>query len=170
MARRSPMNERYQKNTAPAGKTRKSAASAKPKRTSADAPAAPAKKTPAARERVVMNPPTEEFRRWRRIWWILLGGSVAFTLASLAVRSYLQQVTVANVLLFIGYAGIFAALYLDMTKLRRLRKEWTDAQKSGSAKPSKKQSEPADKKAAETKPAEKSAKGDAEGSSADDES
>ncbi|HSK46587.1 MAG TPA: hypothetical protein VLA05_01115 [Coriobacteriia bacterium] len=134
MARRSPQNERYQKNTAPAGKTRRSSASAKPKREAEQTgSSAPKKKPAAARQPLVINPPTEEFRRWRRIWWMLLLGSVVFTFASLAVRQWLGQPQIANILLFIGYAGIFAALYLDWTKLRRMRKEWMDLQKSGKA-------------------------------------
>ena len=48
MARRSPTNERYQKSTAPAGKTRRSAASAKPKR-SGESDSAPVKSTGSAK-------------------------------------------------------------------------------------------------------------------------
>lgn len=139
MARRSPMNERYQKNTAPSGKTRRSAASAKPKRDSAPgSSSSSAKKPEAKRQPLVINPPTEEFRRWRRIWWMLLGGSLVFTFGSLAVHQWLGRTgtpgTIGSVLLGLGYVGIFAALYLDWTKLRRLRREWMELQKSGKVK------------------------------------
>lgn len=140
MARRSPMNERYQKNTAPAGKTRRSAASAKPKRDQGKGSSSPSKKPAEKRPPLVMNPPTEEFRRWRRIWWILLGVSLVCTFGSLAVRQWLAptmgstMITVANALLIIGYAGIFSALYIDWTKLRGMRREWMELQKSGKVK------------------------------------
>lgn len=132
MARRSPMNARYQKNTGPAGKTRKSAAAAKPKRASSGT-AEKSKSTSTKRAPLAINPPTEEFRYWRRIWWILLIGSVIFTFGSLAVRQWLGQETVATVLLAIGYAGIFGALALDWIKLRRMRREWNEQQSSGKA-------------------------------------
>ena len=132
MARRSPLNPRYQKHTSPSGKTRKSAAAAKPKREGGAAPASP-KSGSAKRAPLVINPPTEEFRYWRRIWWILLIGSVIFTFASLATRQWLDQPALATGLLAFGYAGIFAALALDWTKLRKMRKEWMELQKSGQA-------------------------------------
>jgi hypothetical protein len=126
------MNARYQKNTSPSGKTRKSAAAAKPKRDSAATPAS-SKSSSTKREPIVINPPTEEFRYWRRVWWILLIGSVIFTFGSLAVRQWLGQETLATALLAIGYAGIFGALALDWIKLRRMRREWMELQKSGKA-------------------------------------
>ena len=142
MARRSPMNERYQKNTSPAGKTRRSAASAKPKRDLAVEPTKSSvdKKSggSSARQPLVMNPPTEEYRYWRRIWWILLASSLVVTLGSVAIQYWLSDsemwTTVGRVMLGLGYGGIFAALYIDWTKLRRMRREWTEQQKSGKAK------------------------------------
>ena len=71
-----------------------------------------------------MNPPTEEFRKWRRIWWALIIGASVLTLGSLALRKWLGQELTANIVLGLGYGGIFVALYVDMTKLRRLRNEW----------------------------------------------
>lgn len=124
------MNERYQKHTAPAGKTRKSAAAAKPKR---DAGAQSKKKSPAKRSRsaFIGNPPTEEFRRLRKLWWILLGGSLIFTMGSLAIREWLQSWAlyqqVAGAMLGIGYVMIGAALYIDLTKIRKMRKDWIEA-------------------------------------------
>jgi hypothetical protein len=145
MARRSPMNERYQKNTAPGGKTRRSAASAKPKRDLADESSKKAsvpKGRSTSKQPLVINPPTPEFAYWRRVWWILLVVSLVFTFSSIAVRkwlaipgadSYDNWVVVANILLGLGYGGIFAALYIDWTKLRSMRKEWTEQQRSGKA-------------------------------------
>ena len=134
MARRNPMNERYRKETAPAGKTRRSAASAKPKRAGADLSSKPKKQASTkakTRTPLVINPPTEEFRRWRKIWWSLLGGATLLTVASFFMRSLLKLDVAAKIILGLGYGGIFGAIYIDWTKLRRLRQEWMSAQKSG---------------------------------------
>jgi len=136
MARRSPANERYGKNTAPAGKTRKSAAAAKPKRanaaTGSSRPSKSTKKSvPAKRDPLVYNPDTPEYKKWRRIWWACLGVAVAFTTASFFVmppRGNQQQLGI--ILLGVGYGAIAVALFLDFTKLRKLRAEWL---KSGQA-------------------------------------
>lgn len=155
MARRSPMNARYQKNTGPSGKTRKSAAAAKPKRASSGAPEK-GKSSATKRTPLVINPPTEEFRYWRRVWWILLIGSVIFTFGSLAVRQWLGQPgmpnadtwsMIATFMLGVGYAGIFGALGLDWIKLRKMRKEWMELQKSG--KVPQPESKPAEKPSAD---------------------
>lgn len=129
MARRSPMNERYQKNTAPAGKTRKSAASAKPKRsggTGTSSKPVAKKERPSA---ILPNPDTAEFRYWRRIWWVTLIASAVFTFGSLGIRQWMGQQLVANVMLFVGYALIFGALAIDWLKIRKLRNEWVESQK-----------------------------------------
>lgn len=140
LARRNPLNERYQKDTAPAGKTRRSAASAKPKRSSASPAPKPSpssargvRKPPPKRQPIVLNPPTAEFARWRRIWWGLLLGATLFTLVSVGIRAWLQQTLLANILLAIGYGGIFAALYVDLTKLRALRRDWMESQKAAAS-------------------------------------
>ncbi len=130
MARRSPMNERYQKNTAPAGKTRKSAASAKPKRNS---DAAPVSKSSAKKQRTsafLPNPDTDEFRLWRKIWWAMLISSAVFTFGSIALQRWTEQKTLGMVMLGVGYALIFGALAIDWFKIRKMRNEWIAAQKS----------------------------------------
>jgi len=129
MARRSATNERYQKYTGPAGKTRKSAAQAKPKRATGS-PGKPSKsnkssKSSAAREPLIINPPTAEYRRWRKIWWILLIAALVLTGGSWLIRVYVPGMeALAGIALGLGYGSIFAALYIDWTKLRRLRQEW----------------------------------------------
>ena len=165
MARRSATNERYQKHTGPSGKTRKSAAAAKPKRATGAAPAPTKSKSSGRSNRSVLTtPPTEEYRRWRRIWWYLLGAALLFTTASWAVREYIPSlnVMVSSVLLGAAYASIFTALYIDWTKLRRMRTEWVKAGRPegdpGAAK---------SKKVTAEKPAGSSAKGDDEASSSD---
>jgi len=130
MARRSATNERYQKHTGPSGKTRKSAAAAKPKRATGAAPAPTKSKSSGKPSKSVLTaPPTQEYRRWRRLWWYLLGAALVLTTASWALREYIPSlnVMVSSVLLGAAYASIFTALYIDWTKLRRMRTEWVKA-------------------------------------------
>lgn len=135
MARRSALNERYQKHTAPSGKTRKSAAAAKPKRDAGTA--SKSKSSSRSGSALLGNPDTEEFRRLRKWWWLLIGGSLLFTAVSLGLQQWTPYESAASVLLGIGYTLIFYALYVDWFKIRKLRKEWAESQKSGGSKSSK---------------------------------
>lgn len=130
MARRSATNERYGKHTAPSGKTRKSAAAAKPKRANAG-PSSSSKSSKSSasgakkREPLVYHPDTPEYKKWRRIWWGCLGAAIVLTTVSwFIMRGGPQYQTIGTVLLGLGYASIAAALYLDWTKLRKLRTQW----------------------------------------------
>jgi len=130
MARRSATNERYQKYTSPGGKTRKSAAAAKPKRAVGATPTpTKGKSSGSSSKSVLTTPPTAEYRRWRRLWWILLGAALVLTGGSWALRTYTDLVIVSSVMLGAGYASIFTALYIDWTKLRKMRTEWIKAGK-----------------------------------------
>ena len=105
MSQRNPMNERYQ-NDEHQGKTRKSAASAKPKsaaassvyikpktKTKADKKAArrAERQKQAELERKYANPPTEEYKRLRKIWWVLLIGAIACLALSFFLRDSLGE-------------------------------------------------------------------------------
>ena len=128
MARRSATNERYQKYTSPSGRTRKSAAAAKPKRAAGATPTpTKGKSSGSSAKSGPLTPPTEEYRRWRRIWWILLGAALVLTAGSWALRTYTELVMISSIMLGAGYASIFTALYIDWTKLRRMRTEWIKA-------------------------------------------
>lgn len=135
MARRNPMNERYGKHTAPAGKTRRSAASAKPKRAIADAPSAKKRTTPAAskRSRIVMNPSTPEFKKWRRVWWAFLILAMVLSTAAYFMWRDESLRSWGNYVLGAGYAMIFVALGIDWLKLRPMRAEWLKAGGAGKA-------------------------------------
>ena len=115
MGRRSPMSERYQKNTAPSGKTRKSASSAKLKQR------APESKKPD-RPRIGLVPSTPEMKRWRRIWWVLMGIAISLALATMlpAIR---QNETVIQVLFATELVAIGVALWIDWKKIRPLRQQ-----------------------------------------------
>jgi hypothetical protein len=131
MARRNPMNERYQKNTAPAGKTRRSAASAKPSRSSGEA-AKPADKKTGSRPRPVYHPPTPEYRKLRYIWWGLIGMSVALSSAAWFIWRDPSARNLGMGVLVVGYGFIAAAIWLDWSKLRPLRQAWMKQHKDKS--------------------------------------
>ena len=147
MSQRNPMNERNTIEGAKKGVTRKSASAAKPKREAAasvhiaekSAKQKKAEKKEARRienerqrklDNKYYNPPTAEYKRMRRIWWIVLGAAIVMTILVFVGQSFLPswaQVT----LMVLAYAAIFAAIYIDMVKIRRIRRAY-QAQMMGS--------------------------------------
>ncbi|NPD30755.1 hypothetical protein HLV37_02530 [Eggerthellaceae bacterium zg-1084] len=141
MSQRNPLNERYQ-NEERTGKTRKSAASAKPTAKRAgtvrmEPPKTPKQKRAEARERrrkadekrfqtekTLYNVPTPEYRRVRRTWWVVLIAAIVTTVASFALSQVEGMGAVSTALLVVAYALILAALYLDFAKARKLRREY----------------------------------------------
>ena len=140
MARRSAQNPRYQKDKL--GTTRKSAASAKPKRSSGETGSSSTSSKSSSGEKPKSRffkplpvPETPAYKRWRQIWFGLLIGAVVFSIVA-----FLQQGTqvgptvliagnevgVQDVALVAAYACIISAVYIDVTKIRRMRKELAD--------------------------------------------
>lgn len=136
MARRSPSNPRYQKGTE-VGRTRRSAASAKPKRGagySAEAAAAASKKKKRSRPRLLSPLPADPvYRRWRRIWLGLLLAALVFSAAAWWATTHESEPvrTAGNVMLALAYGCIFTGFYIDLTKLRRIRRAALEAEKAG---------------------------------------
>ena len=141
MSQRNPLNDRYNTDEK-LGQTRKSAASMKPKSKAASSvrlePTTESKKEKKqerkARERAerakqaeldrkYYNPPTAEFKRTKRLWWGLLIAAVVFTALSWLVQSHVPD-PVAFGLLITAYLCIFGALYVDIRKVRKLRREY----------------------------------------------
>ena len=128
MARRSAQNPRYQKGKQ-VGTTRKSAASAKPKRSSGEAGGSGSSKKSSSDEKpksrffqALPVPDTPRFKRWRQIWLGLLVAAVVFSLAA-----WWQRGTQLGTLgLIAAYTCIFSAVYIDITKIRRMRKEYAE--------------------------------------------
>lgn len=142
MAKRNPMNERYQKHTSPAGKTRKSAAAAKPKRNKPGETSKPAKGSSKSLSRVeqrdkrreaynkrmaMMHPATPEYRRMRRIWWLFLGGAIVLSTVAWLLWSNVENRAFGNYVLVAAYISMGIAVWIDWTKLRKLRQEWAQA-------------------------------------------
>lgn len=130
MARRSPMNERYQKN-AKIGSTRRSASSAKPKREAGTYSAASGK-TPEKKKRGFFAPlPTSpEIKKWRRVWYVL----IAVAVASYALTLYAQSIKndlLGTIALAAELGAVTVAIGIDLVVIRKLRKQVMAEQKAG---------------------------------------
>lgn len=126
MARRSATNERYGKHTSPSGKTRKSAAAAKPKRAHAESSVA-AKKSSGSKpkSKFVLHPDTPEYKKWRRVWWaLLISAMVLATAAWFLMKPGSEQREIGLGVLGAAYAMMAVAIYLDWSKLRKIRAAW----------------------------------------------
>ena len=126
MARRSQTNARYQKYTEPKGKTRKSAAAAKPTRKEGSCAAEKAKpKTKTSAASKYNEPDTPEYKRWRRVWWGSLLAGIVLISISLAIQYLLHGTGVLSVIsaLCVGasYATLIIAFVVDYFKLRPIR-------------------------------------------------
>ncbi len=168
MSRRNPSNARYTKDST--GHTRKSAASAKPKRSqgerTTDKPSAKKKtgivekgKKRSGRKVFEPLPTSPEMKKWRKIWWGYILGSLALIAASALTRDLdigVGNFTITTILVTLAYASIFTALYIDFTKIRRLRKEMLEAHNKGKS----------SKKAKDSGESQDSTAEDAKGSSA----
>lgn len=147
MTQRNPMNDRYQSEDH-RGQTRKSAASAKPKtKAAASVRVKPVEKTKQQKkaekkvarqkqselDRKYYNPPTPQYKRLRKIWWGLLIGAVAMTAFSWFARSWFPE-GVTYVTLGLAYACIIGALYVDFSKIRKVRRAYQEEMESAKSK------------------------------------
>ncbi len=137
MSQRNPMNDRYQTDKVK-GQTKKSAASAKPKtKAAASVYVRPAGKSKAEKkairkqqqakqrelDRVYYNPPTQEYKNLRRIWWALLIAAIVITGVSFFGRNVIPE-GMSIVTLVLAYACIIGALYIDFAKIRKVRRKY----------------------------------------------
>lgn len=137
MTQRNPMNERYTTEEK-RGSTRKSASSAKPvSKAASSVRVQPTTKTKeqkkveqkAARQKQreldaqYYNPPTEEYKKLRRLWWIFLVGAIVLTLISWLGRTFMPEVGI-YITLGLAYVCIIAALYIDFSKIRKVRRAY----------------------------------------------
>lgn len=141
MTQRSPMNERYTTEK-PKGTTRKSASSAKPKReaaatvtvvtktkTKAEKKAERKKEEQKQRERDARyyNPRTPEYKRMRAYWVACVVIALAGSIGSFLLMGRVPG-AVTTALLIAAYAAIAVALYIDLVKIRRIRREYAAQQ------------------------------------------
>jgi hypothetical protein len=83
---------------------------------------------------MAIDPPSEEFKGYRRQWWMSLVAGLVLVALSFAIRTYgpkgQQWVTlVGAVTLGLAYAAIFYALYIDWSKMRPMRTAWNKSGK-----------------------------------------
>lgn len=129
MARRNPANPRYQKG-AEVGKTRRSAASAKPKRPIGETAPAPSDDKKKERPKLLAPVPDDpEYKRWRNIWMGLLGAGIVLS----GLAWWQQASRFGSIALALAYGCIFTALYIDFAKLRGMRKAAIEAGKAQGA-------------------------------------
>ena len=145
MTQRNPMNERNQ-NEERKGHTRKSAASAKPKSSAASTvkidtgAKTPREKKMERRQKEreaqekdrqlqakYLTPDTPEYFKWKRLWWIGLGVAVLFVLSSWLLRS-VQPEWISLVILLLAYVAIIFAFWVDVSKIKRITREWRKEQ------------------------------------------
>ncbi len=147
MSQRNPMNDRYQTDEHK-GQTRKSAAAMKPKSKAASSVRVqPTQKTPQQKkaakkaerakqteiDRKYYNPPTPQYKKLRKVWWGLLIGAIVFTALSFLGRSLMPEVA-TYVMLGLAYACIIGALYVDFSKIRKVRRAYQEEMESGKSK------------------------------------
>ncbi|MBQ9022060.1 MAG: hypothetical protein IJ113_08665 [Eggerthellaceae bacterium] len=164
MSQRNPLNERYQNaDEKPVGKTRKSAASAKPVTKAASSVRIPGKveepkglfaratakanksqavkdnkKKQASKETVerrkeqalrskYYSPDTPEYKKWKKVWWGMLGAALVSTVISFYLSGRGDDyVNVSFVFIGLSYVLLLLAIIFDFTYLRRLRNEYQD--------------------------------------------
>ncbi|WP_206214548.1 hypothetical protein [Adlercreutzia sp. ZJ242] len=143
MTQRNPMNERYTSDERP-GKTRKSAASAKPKtQAAASVIVKTTEKTPQqkkaerkaerkkaqaeqrALDRKYYKPDTKRYKTLRLWWWVTLIGAIACTAVSFLGRELMPDAVALGVL-FAAYALIIIAFYIDMSPIRKERRAYQE--------------------------------------------
>jgi hypothetical protein len=132
MARRNPMNQRYTSDKS--GSTKKSAASAKPKRSAGERSGTSSTKSkkdekPEKKSRFIETVTTPEIKAHRKRWWIMMG------LALLAAGALLLEPVQDNQLLVsiaIGtwLASFGSSVYLDLFVIRKLRKAEIERRKA----------------------------------------
>lgn len=135
------MNERYQTDKHQ-GKTRKSAASAKPKsKAAASVTYSAPKKDPKEKkaeikaqrraeterqreiDRKYSTPDTERYKKLRRIFWAAMIGAIVCVAGSWLLRPVEPQ-WLAMVCLIIAYVLIIFAFYIDFSKIRKERRAY----------------------------------------------
>jgi len=129
VSRRSASNERYQKYTGPKGQTRKSAAQAKPTRKEGSSTPVKKNKTKVSADKApggkFYEPDTPEYKFWRRLWWICLGGGLVLVAVSFYLQTYLKTIpwarTAGIATIGLSYAAIIGAFFIDYRKLRLMR-------------------------------------------------
>ena len=161
MSQRNPLNERYTDDTHQ-GKTRKSAASAKPTSKAASSvheTAAMSKKEKKAEQEARERKSRErrgvsgsnvseaelralpEYKKLRRWWWVCLIAAIALTAFTWVYSAMTGSEQVSLIPLIAAWVFIIIAFYIDFWKIRKLRNQlrYAGADKSKAARAQQKQ-------------------------------
>lgn len=145
MSQRNPMNERYTREDR-TGVSRKSAASAKPKTKAASTVTMgttkksmkqraaenkqarkEAQKKERERQREIdrkySTPDTQRYKKLRRTWWIALAGAIVCIVVAWPLRT-VEPTWMAMVVLFLAYALVIFAFYLDFSPIKKERRAY----------------------------------------------
>ena len=143
MSTRNPMNERYSSDAEkPAGKTRKSAASAKPvskaassvhieekkssgKQKSSSARASQKQKERAAR-REYLNPDTPEYKKLHAVWVVMIVIAIALTAIGLIIGNVLDNHSMGMAMVIVGDIFLVIGILLDIFKLSKMRARYAE--------------------------------------------
>ena len=154
MTQRNPMNDRYQSD-APKGQTKRSASSLKPKTKAASSVYIRSnEKTPQEKKAIrkeqrrkqheldsmYYNPPTEAYKRLRRMWWVFLGIAIALTALALFIPNIFDNAALTWIFLIPAYACIIVALWIDFSKIRKVRQAYQQEMLKKHSKEAKKES------------------------------
>lgn len=189
MSQRNPMNERYTTDTKAGGKSRKSAASAKPKSAAAGSvvQGVKSKKTKKAasdnrskrkeqREKEYQaeqrygDPPWKKFKIMKKLWIACLAGSIISVALAFGLGKVEDMPEWLNTACLISaYVFIAATLYIDLGQIRRMRKKWVAYMSSTQTKEGRAEQKrlKAEQREAEKKAAEEAAKKAEEDKSSD---
>lgn len=74
-------------------------------------------------DRKYYNPPTAEYKRLRRLWWVVLIAAVLMVALSWFARSW-EPAWISYVTLGSSYVLIILAFYLDFSKIRKCRRKY----------------------------------------------
>ena len=152
MTQRSANNERYLDENR-GGKTRKSAASAKPAATRAatvrdPAPKSKKQKKAEARERereqdkhwTQVSPDNKaledmpEYKRYRKMWWVCLICAIVLIVATFLFGSMEQFKFLYIPCIVLGYILVIVAFYIDFGLIRKMRKRYQKEVAQGKSK------------------------------------
>ena len=76
-------------------------------------------------DRMFYNPPTERYKKLRRIWWFCLIAAIVLTVLGMVLPNLFPGAVWASWGCIIpAYAFIIAAVWLDFSKIRKVRREY----------------------------------------------
>ncbi len=165
MTQRNPMNDRNQREDL--GQSRRSAASAKPKAKAHASIRVEGEKKPQQKglfgqakkraqktagqkssskqdreaQSLYYDPGTPEYKKWRKYWWISIAAALVLTTLSFALQMVLPADFgwVTWVILGLGYALLFFSLWIDFSKVRKIRKEYAEKMSNPKSKAAKRE-------------------------------